>query len=488
MIAKTKYGLVEGKMTGRFYTFLGVPFAKAPVGELRWKAPVAPDPWSGVYDCTDYGCQSLQDGSFREIVTGCKGLSEDCLNLNIWTPGLDGAKRPVVVMYSGGGSTNGGNNHPVFSGTNFCKDREVVMVFANFRLGMLGFLYLGHLLGEEYQASGSCGLMDQVFALKWVRENIENFGGDPDNITIMGQSAGGKTVSNMMLSPLADGMYRRVIAMSGANQVIRDLETSRAITNRFLKVNGIEKKDAGKLLTLSGKEILELQGKYYAIFEHVTGPTYDGITLPIKWEEERLHPGAKKGLSVLMGHTREEFAAVPMNTLDDEAASAKLNILYGNNGSHVYSVYREWCKHMPRYIAWQNILTQYNYGYASVHFANRLANAGANVWCYRWDYPGSFRAAHGTDLPYVCGYAEETENPKPEHCEFVAKLMNDSFMNFIMTGNPQTKDTMDWQPYTDAGEGTRMYFSDYPSAEAFSLADNYDPDFPDSQLILTEEG
>ena len=485
MIAQTKYGPVEGKMTGRFYTFLGVPFAKAPVGELRWKAPVEPDSWEGVYDATEYGYQSLQDGSIPEHTSG-KGMSEDCLNVNIWTPGLDGAKRPVVVMYSGGGSTNGGNNNPVFNGTSFCGDREVVMVFANFRLGMLGFLYLGHLLGEEYRTSGSCALMDQIFALKWVRENIENFGGDPDNITIMGQSAGGKTVSNMTLSPLADGMYRRVIAMSGANQVIRDLETSRVITNRFLEVNGIAKEDAAKLLTLPGDEILRMQKKYYSVYDHVTGPTCDGITIPLDWES-MLRPGAKKGISVLIGHTREESATVPMRIPDDETVRAKLNTMYGENGPHVYDVFREYCKTMPRYIAWQNLCTQYNYGDASVRFAGKLARAGADVWFYRWEYPGSFRAAHGTDLAYVCGYAEqEAKDPRPEHLAEVGRMMNSSFMNFIQTGDPRTDGLEGWQPYTDAGEGTRMYFSDYPSAEPFSL-ENYDHDFPDFQLKLKEK-
>ena len=484
MIATTRYGKLRGRQDKRFYAFLGVPFAKAPTGALRWKAPVAPDPWEGVLDATEYGYQSLQNNNLGHADR--KGLSEDCLNLNIWTPGVDGKKRPVVIMYSGGGSTNGGNDNPVFNGDSFCGDREVVMVFANFRLGMLGFLYLGHLLGEEYQTSGNCGLMDQIFALKWVHENIDAFGGDPDNITIMGQSAGGKTVSNMMLSPWADGLYKKVIAMSGAHQVIRDLETSRVITDRFLALNGIPKSEAASLLSMPGEQILAMQEKYYSVYDHVTGPVYDGVVLPLALEE-RLLPGEKKGISVLIGHTEQEYAVMPQRLPDDETLRQKLGVMYGISGEHVYAVYREYCRTMPRYMAWARLMTQYNYGDASVRYAGRLARAGAQVWCYRWDYPGTFRPAHGTDLSYVCGYAkDELKGPKPQHFDEVCSLMNASFMNFIEHGNPQAPDTADWQPYTDTAEGTRMYFTDYPAAEPFSL-ENYDHDFPDSQLILKEE-
>lgn len=416
-----------------------------------------------------------------------KGVSEDCLNVNVWTPGLDDKKRPVVVMYSGGGSTNGGNNNPVFNGPNFCKDREVVMVYPNFRLGMLGFLYLGHLLGEEYQASGSCGLMDQIFALKWVRENIENFGGDPDNITIMGQSAGAKSVCNMTLAPAADGMYRKVIAMSGANQVIRDLETARVITNRFLETNGIKKEDAAKLLELSGEEILELQEKYFRKYGNLTGPVCDGKVLPISLDD-RLSAGAKNGVSILIGHTLEESGVVP-SYVDEEGVRNHMNNVYGISAEHVFSVYSEYKKTMPKYMAWTKIMTKYNYGDAAIRFAGELAAAGATVWSYRWDYIGLSRPTHGTDLCYVCGYADEDARGKqiPKNFDYVSRLMNDSFMNFIEYGNPQTDDTKDWKPYTNSENGTRMYFSDYPSAEPFSL-ENYDHEFPDSQFILKEKG
>ena len=484
MIAKTKYGLVRGKQRGRYLEFLGIPFAKAPTGELRWRPPVAPDPWEGEYDATDYGYQSIQDNSLGSVRG--KGISEDCLNLNVVTPAVDHGKRPVVVLYTGGGSTNGGNNGSDFTGDIFFGKRDMVLVFPNFRMGMLGFLYLGHLLGEEYQSSGSCGLRDQIFALKWVRENIENFGGDPDNVTIMGQSAGGKTVSNIMLAPSADGLYRRAIAMSGANQVIRDVETTRAVTNRILRVNGMDPKDAPKLLTMPADDILAMQMKYMAKYDHHTGPVYDGVVLPVNWEE-RLLPGKKKGISVLIGHTQEEYPSVPQPVPDDEGVLEKARIIYGDLGDHVYSVFKEYSRTMPRYAAWTKVLTQYNYGDAAVRYAKRLAGAGASVWSYRWDYQeGGLRASHGSDMGYACGMTKLKAKVRPAHFDFVCDMMNESFLNFIEKGDPRTKDTPGWLPYTDEAEGTRMYYSEYPSAESFSL-DNYDHDFPDSQMKLRDQ-
>ena len=484
MIANTKFGQIEGKQEGRFCTFLGVPFAKAPEGALRWKPPVDPDPWDGVLDATEYGYQSIQSDSMPVHLAG-KGIAEDCLNLNIWTPGVDNKKRPVIVMYTGGGSTNGGNNNPVFNGENFIKDREIVFVFANFRLGVLGFLYLGHLLGEEYQTSGSLGLMDQIHALKWIHENIANFGGDPDNVTIMGQSAGGKSVCNVMLAPEADGLYTKAISMSGGYQVIRDLETTRVVTNRFLEVNGIAKEDASKLLTLPWQDILEMQLRYYSAYSNLTGPVYDGVVLPLDISE-RLKPGAKKGISVLIGHTKEESACWPARVGTDEEVLERLGRTFGENAPHVFATFKEWCKDMARYEAFSKILTKYNYGDSTVRYSGKLAAAGATVYSYRWDYPGYKRPDHCGDLPFVCGFMEEKENQPLPHYDFMCKMMNESFLNFVETGDPQTEDTGVWKPYTDKSEGTRMYFSDYPSAEPFSL-ENYDHDMPVEQLILKEE-
>ena len=484
MIAETKFGKVEGKMDGRFYAFLGVPFAKAPEGELRWKAPVDPEPWDGVLDATEYGYQSIQGGGIPEHLSG-KGISEDCLNVNIWTPGVDDKKRPVIVMFSGGGSTSGGNNNPVFSGQNFIKDREIVYIFANFRLGFLGFLYLGHLLGEEYQASGSCGLMDQIFALKWIHENVANFGGDPDNVTIMGQSAGGKSVCNLMLAPAADGLYNKAISMSGGYQVIRDLETARVVADRFLELNGIAKEDASKLLTLPWQDILDMQYKYHYKYGNLTGPVYDGVVLPIDISE-RLQPGAKKGISVLIGHVKEEAACLPQRIPSDEECLRQLANNFGTNAPHVFSVFKERCADMARYEAWTKVMTKFNYGDSTVRYSGKLAAAGAKVWSYRWDYPGYTRPEHGSDLGYVCGYMKEEENRPLPHFDLMCRMMNESFLNFIEFGDPQTADTGEWKPYTDEAEGTRMYFCDYPSAEPFSL-ENYDHEMPVAQLILREE-
>ena len=487
IIVETTFGRVKGKKDGRYYAFLGVPFGRAPEGKLRFKAPEFPDPWEDVFDATHYGPQSMQDGSFR---VHAENNSEDCLNINIWTPGFDdGKKRPVVVQYSGGGSINGGNSNPVFSGEKFCKGRDVVYMFANFRLGMLGFLYLEHLLGPEYATSGSNGLLDQILALRWIRENAERFGGDPDNVTILGQSAGGMSVSNILMAPSARGLYRRAITMSGANQVVRDRETARVVTNRFLAVNGMKPEEAGRLLELPAREIVRMQQKYLWRFNHSLGPVYDGVALPPS-NAEALPAGSMDGIDVLTGFCKEEFPCRPYDAQPtDEEVQRFMKIQFGTIWPRVFEVYQERRKEMPYYEAWSKLMTQYIFGDKTTRFAERLVGAGARVWDYRWDHPGrDGRPLHGSELRYVFGFLfdEEIKAPVTGEDVYMEKLANGTFMNFIETGDPRTPETPSWKAYQSGREGTRFYYDLYPTAEPFSLS-QYDHEVPEEELRLDEK-
>lgn len=487
MIVETTFGKVEGKKDGRYYAFLGVPFGKAPVGDRRFKAPEFPEPWDGVFDATHYGPQSMQDGNFKAHAAN---NSEDCLNINIWTPGVgDGKKRPVVVQYSGGGSISGGNSNPVFSGEKFCKGRDVVYMFANFRLGMLGFLYLEHLLGPDYATSGSNGLLDQILALRWIKENAERFGGDPDNVTILGQSAGGMSVSNVLMAPSAKGLYHKAITMSGANQVVRDKETARVITNRFLAVNGLRPDEAGKLLELSAREIVNMQQKYFWKFNHSLGPVYDGVVLPLT-NAEALPAGSMDGIDVLTGYCKEEFACEPYNAQPtDDEVKRFMQIQFGTIWPRVFEVYKERRRDMPYYEAWSKVMTQYIFGDKTTRYAERLVGAGARVWNYRWDHPSKGgRPLHAAELRYVFGYVLDEESYKPVTSEdlYMEKLANSTFMNFIETGDPRTEDTPDWKAYQGNEEGTRLYYDMYPTAEPFALSE-YDHEVPEEEIRLDEK-
>ncbi len=216
IIANTNGGQIRGlKIKGNVLRFTGIPYAKQPVGALRFKAPVDPEPWIEIKDTTEFGPVSIQPYDEGEAVS--KGSqSEDCLLLNIWTQGLDdNKKRPVMVWIHGGGFFTGSTTGPLYNGTFFAERGDVVLVSIQYRLGALGWLYLDELGGKEFRYSKNNGLLDQVAALKWVKNNIKNFGGDSDNITIFGESVGGTSVATLMVTPAAKGLFNKAIVQSG---------------------------------------------------------------------------------------------------------------------------------------------------------------------------------------------------------------------------------------------------------------------------------
>ena len=218
----TKYGRLEGVRSGiqKITVFRGIPYAKAPVGALRWHAPVEPEKWDGIKDCSRFAPAAIQTehpkGSFYEVefYQGGVDISEDCLYLNIWAD-LEKTAQPVMVWFHGGAYMHGFGHEMEFDGDAIAK-RGAILVTVNYRVGVLGYMAHPALTARDGH-SGNYGLMDQIFALKWVQENIAAFGGDPENVTIFGQSAGGGSVQSIMTSPLARGLFRRSIIQSAGS-------------------------------------------------------------------------------------------------------------------------------------------------------------------------------------------------------------------------------------------------------------------------------
>jgi para-nitrobenzyl esterase len=210
-------GTIKGKLQGTVRTFLGIPYAAPPVGDLRWRPPAPPAAWSDVRDATEFGPRCAQGLIYDDMVFHDPGASEDCLSLNVWTPAKDAAaKLPVMVWVYGGGFMAGSTSEDRQDGQ-FLAKNGVVVVSMNYRLGVFGFLVLPELAAESgHKSSGNYGLLDQTAALQWVRRNISVFGGDPDNVTIFGESAGSFSVSAQMASPLARGLFAKAIGESGA--------------------------------------------------------------------------------------------------------------------------------------------------------------------------------------------------------------------------------------------------------------------------------
>ena len=214
VVAPTATGKVRGTLDGDIKIFKGVPYGGTTAGANRFMPPTPVTPWTGTRDALDWGFTAPQTVPPAKLRQGEE--SEDCLILNVFTPGLDGAKRPVMVWLHGGGWANGSGSSPITVGTSLARTNDVVLVSINHRLNVFGFTPLGHAAGSDFAASGAVGLLDIVAALQWVRDNIESFGGDPNLVTIFGQSGGGRKVATLMAMPAAKRLFHRAIVQSGA--------------------------------------------------------------------------------------------------------------------------------------------------------------------------------------------------------------------------------------------------------------------------------
>ena len=251
----TVVSVTGGDLTGGtedgVYSFLGVPYATAPE---RFTAPEEAH-WDGTFEAVSYGSVSPQQSMFG----GSDGQDNDCLNLNIWTNGVgDGAKRPVMVWYHGGGMTSGSANEETTNGKNLAKEEDVVVVTVNHRLGALAYLDLSG-YGEKYAYSGNVGVLDMVASLQWIHDNIEAFGGDPDNVTIFGQSGGGAKVLALMTTPYAEGLFHKAINQSGATDTLGPVfateEMAKRISELTLQTLGITAENIEDIQTVSFEEL-----------------------------------------------------------------------------------------------------------------------------------------------------------------------------------------------------------------------------------------
>lgn len=236
VLVQTRRGPVRGVTEGGLAVFRGLPFARPPVGPLRFRPPVPPEPWSSVRDAARFGPSALQNGALVGplMSLGISRTGEDCLYLNIWTPGADRGRRPVLVWIHGGAFILGSGSQMLYNGGPLARRGDVVVVTINYRLGALGFLRLRDRFGERLPATGNEGLLDQVAALEWVRDEIAAFGGDPGNVTIFGESAGAMSCATLLVMPRARGLFRRAILQSGAANYLWPRDVAARLADRML--------------------------------------------------------------------------------------------------------------------------------------------------------------------------------------------------------------------------------------------------------------
>ena len=464
--ADTTLGQLAGTEDDGAIVFRGVPFAKPPVGPLRWRQPEPMDPWVGTRDATEFGASAVQralPGDVGDLIgIPAQTISEDCLYLNIWTPALDDAKRPVMVWIHGGGNVVGSGTQPRIDGRQLALSGDVVVVTLNYRMGAFGFLH-APVLG----AYGNEGLLDQIAALFWVRNEIGSFGGNPADVTVFGQSAGGFDIAHLMAMPSAAGAFDKAIPMSGSLISTIRKEEARAVTEKFmLQFRAVD--DPERLRGVSADDLLDYQveltggGLGGARF----GPTADGYSLGLD-AEVRIGAGIQtRGIPLLIGHTRDEFALFTLTNeafeqFDDDALLVAAAPQFGGRTAEGIDRYRaaRGARGEPTDAAsvYTAIMTDSMFRIPAIKTAEAQGRHTPEVWSYRFDYPspaydGKLGACHSLDIPFIWGTYEAGNMRRfcgegPHVAELSETMMN-TWLAFAKTGNPNWEGLPDWPTYS----------------------------------------
>jgi para-nitrobenzyl esterase len=469
--------IAQGKLKGvardGVLRFNGIPFAKPPVGPLRWRMPEAPEAWAGVRDASTFGNIAPQVASASgAVLGGTPGTrSEDCLYLNIQTPACDRARRAVMVWIHGGAFVTGAGSVGTYNGKYIVPRGDIVLVTINYRLGAFGFLNLRDATDGKLPGTGAEGLGDQIAALRWVRDNIAAFGGDPDNVTIFGESAGGMSVGALLASPAARGLFHKAIPQSGASDIGYARETSARVARHLL-----EKLGTTDAQDLPWEAILEVQKDILAAPRALGvgmpfAPTIDGDVLP-KRAIDCVAAGSAAGVPVLTGTTRDEsrlftVAATSLKNLD-EAGLRKLTAgLCGED--HADGIVAATAGGTP-FDRWNDVMTDHGFFVPATRLLDAQA-AHAPVYAYRFDWPspfldGALGACHALELGFTFGtYQVKGAAPffgaGPKADALAAEMM-DSWIAFAKSGNPSNDTSGAWMRYDDKKRATMIFGDGMP--------------------------
>ena len=474
--ASTTHGALQGAWHAGIARFAGIPFAAPPVGPLRFRPPQPAEPWDGVRAADAFGPIAPQNPSIMDALFGgdSEAWDEDCLYLNVWTPALDGSL-PVMVWIHGGGFEMGSGSSPLYDGTSFARD-GVVLVTLNYRLGAFGFLELGG-LDPDLAGSGNVGLLDQVAALEWVRDNIASFGGDPDQVTIFGESAGAMSVASLMSMPAASGLFHRAIAQSGAAQACRTPEQAAADTREFLGLAGLDDVDAllaaepAALLAAHGAMAAARVGDPEGVIARTGSPlsflafrpVADGRAVPVD-PLGQVAAGSADGIDLLIGTNSEEWKlfAMAAPALPDEDALRRRTGLLVTDPDGALDAYRQEIDEPTIASLECAVLTDAVFRIPALRLAAAQASH-ATVYGYLWTwgspaFGGMIGAAHAIEIPFVFDLVEDhrlhvfvgADAPTE-----LSRATHQAWVEFARHGVPAADTLPTWPPY-DTGERATM--------------------------------
>lgn len=476
---ETMNGRVSGFSKDGIFRFNGVPYAKPPVGPLRWRMPEPPESWAGVRDCSRFGPIAPQiQGAAEGLLGGTAGQkSEDCLYLNVWTPACDGQKRPVMVWIHGGAFVTGAGSVGTYNGKRLALNGDVVVVTINYRIGAFGFLNLADATNDKIPGTGAEGVADQIAAVRWVKENITSFGGDPGNVTVFGESAGGMSVGALLASPSATGLFHKAILQSGAADIGKARENSAKIAHFLLSKLGIGATDAGKLFDAPWETILDAQKEVLAE-PRATGslpfqPTIDGTILP-KRAIECVRDGSAKGIPVMTGTTRDEwklFTAVQAKLRLMDAAKLRrytVGLVGEDRADAVLAAYPDGSP----FERWNAVMTDHSFTLPAIRLAEAQA-AYAPTWLYRFDWRSNFLggvlgSCHALELGFVFGTHKEKLAAaffgSGAKADALSNAMIEAWTSFARSGAPASP--AQWPQYDRDTRQVMLFGGEPPHVES----------------------
>jgi para-nitrobenzyl esterase len=482
---ETTAGKVQGIANGRVKEFKGIPYGASTAGKNRFMGPKPPTPWTGVRECIGYGPISPQtpaslESDYSMMIAwdrhvGPGGMGENCLNLNIWTPGVnDHAKRPVLVSFHGGGWATGSGNGPMYDGAQMARLGDVVVVTVNHRLAAFGYTHLADLgAPPEFADAGNVGVMDMVASLRWVRDNIERFGGDPGRVMIFGQSGGGSKTSTLLAVPSAKGLFHRAAVQSGSTLRQATPAEATAEAEKLLKTLGIAKGNVAAIQTVSWQRLLEAQVASGGNFR----PVAVGKVLP-HHPFDPAAPMESADVPVIISTTLHDAALRLTNfDLDETGLAALFRQRFGAKGGEILTAYRHENPRQSPYLTQAEAFTDATRGNSQIQALRKAALARAPAYMYVWDwetpaFDGKFGAVHGHDVEASFHLSRNAIGGAGTKG---GRLMSDrlaaTWVAFATTGDPNNSAIPHWPAYDAKRRATMVFDTD------MRVVDDYRGDF-----------
>ncbi len=474
---ETAFGKVRGVSQDGVHVFKAVPYGDTTTGANRFMPPQPPKPWAGVKDCFAYGPQTPQGNGTSEAPQPSKYTrlyagrpeeqSEDCLILNVWTPGLDTTKRPVMFWIHGGGFSTGSGSSPWYDGTNVARKQDVVVVTINHRLNVFGYCHLGA-FSAKYADSSNVGTLDCIAALKWVKENISRFGGDPDRVMVHGQSGGGRKTSMILTTTPAQGLYHSAVVQSGSQLRVDTAETGEAKARRLLEVLNIAPADVDKLQQVPLADIQKVQTRAAGAGAQWM-PVAGSPSLPAHPFDGRA-PAMSRDVPVMIGTCRTEQAGFlgvdpAMDTLTEEQLKTRLDGVQGGQGGQLLSMYRRLYPRSSNAEVFYMAATDRSYFLDSTIQAGLRADAGGGK-TYMYNFyretpvdDGRYFAPHAEEIPFVFDSLVNgavIAGPWTPDAQALANQVSALWANFARNGVPTAPGVVSWTPYNSTTRPTMI--------------------------------